>query len=275
MLLIISEFDPWKSKLCTCPRKFSFSPYTGCSHACVYCYISSYIPNPFKSRVKKDLFRRLRREIHKVDTYISMANSSDPYPPEERYNKVTRGCLRILKDNDVRLLILTKSDLVTRDVDILKDMKVAVSITITTIDDEKAKIMEPNAPAPSKRLEALRVLSKNDIPCIVRIDPIIPGFNDSELEDIVERISPFADHVVASTLKPRADSIKRLKRVVDLEKFKFSRLEGALYLPKELRFSLLKRVEDACKKYSISFATCREGYKFKAKSCDGSHLISP
>ena len=202
-----------------------------------------------------------------------MANSSDPYPPEERYNKVTRGCLRILKENDIRLLILTKSNLVTRDIDILKNMKVAVSITITTIDDEKAKIMEPNAPAPSKRLEALRILKKNDIPCIVRIDPIIPGFNDSELEDIVDEISLYTDHVVASTLKPRADSIKRLKEVIDLKKFEFSRLEGAFYLPENLRFSLLERVEKACKRYNISFATCRERYRFKAKSCDGGHLI--
>lgn len=272
-MTIISEFDPWKSKLCTCPRKFSFSPYTGCSHACIYCYISSYIPNPFKPRIKKDVYKRLRKEIGKVDTYISMANSSDPYPPEERYNRITRGCLEIIKDHDVKLLIITKSDLVVRDIDILKCMRVAISITITTLDDEKAKVIEPKAPAPSRRLEALERLKGEDIPCVVRLDPIIPGFNDNEIESIVDNISSYADHVVASTIKPRVDSFGRLKKVVDFCRYRFLKIGNAFYLPEELRFSLLKRVEDACSKYNISFATCREGYKFKARSCDGSHLI--
>ena len=271
--MIISEFDPWKSKLCTCPKKYSFSPYTGCSHACIYCYISSYIPNPFKSRVKKDLFRRLRREVHKVDTYISMANSSDPYPPEERYNRFTRGCLQIFKENDIRLLILTKSDIVTRDIDLLKEMKVAVSFTITTLDDDKARIIEPNAPPPSRRLSALKKLNRENIPCIVRIDPIIPGFNDEEIEKIVEEIHPYADHVVASTIKPRRDSLKRLEKVINLRDYRLERKEGAFYLPENLRFSLLERVERSCREYNLSFATCREGYPFRAGSCDGSHLI--
>ncbi len=271
--MLISEFDPWKSKLCTCPKKYSFSPYTGCSHACVYCYISSYIPNPFKSRVKKDLYRRLRREVHKVDTYISMANSSDPYPPEERYNRFTRGCLQIFKENDIRLLILTKSDIVTRDVDLLREMRVAVSFTITTLDDDKAKIIEPNAPAPSRRLSALKKLNREGIPCIVRIDPIIPGFNNEEIEEIVEEIYPYADHVVASTIKPRRDSLKRLEKVINLRDYRLERKEGAFYLPENLRFSLLERVERICREYNLSFATCREGYPFRAESCDGSHLI--
>jgi len=271
--MLINEFDPWKSKLCTCPRKYSFSPYTGCSHACVYCYITSYIPNPFQSRLKKDLFRRLRKEISKVDTYISMANSSDPYPPEERFNKATRGCLRIFKENDVKVLVITKSDIVKRDMDILKEMKATVSITITSLDDEKAKRVEKRAPPPSRRLEALRKLSKAGIPCSVRLDPIIPGYNDEEIEKIIESVAPYCEHVVASTIKPRRDSFSRLRRLFDIDKFEFERIGGSFYLPKELRFSFLKRVEDACREYGLSFAVCREGYEFKAKSCDGSHLM--
>jgi len=270
---IIAEFDPWKSKLCTCPRKFSFSPYTGCSHACVYCYISSYIPNPFKSRVKKDVFRRLRREVNKVDTYISMANSSDPYPPEEKVNRVTRGCLNIFRSSKTKVLILTKSDIVLRDVDILRDMDAAVSFTITTLDSKKARMLEPNAPSPQKRLHALQELSKENIPCIVRIDPIIPKFNDCEIEDIVEAVSPYCDHIVASTIKPRRDSIRRLKPFFDASSYDLRYIDGAFYLPENLRFSLLERVENICKSFGLSFAACREGYPLKAKSCDGSHLI--
>ena len=134
--MLITPFDPWKGKLCTCPKKYSFSPYTGCSHACIYCYITSYIPNAFNARLKKDLFRRLKKELHKVDTYISMSNSSDPYTPEEEKLKATRKCLHIFKENRVATLIITKSHLVARDIDLLSKMKVAVSISITTLDND-------------------------------------------------------------------------------------------------------------------------------------------
>ncbi len=271
--VLITPFDPWKSKLCTCPKKYSFSPYTGCSHACIYCYISSYIPNAFKARLKKDLFRRLKKELHKVDTYISMSNSSDPYTPEEKKLKATRKCLRIIREHDVPLLVITKSDMVARDIDLLSDMRASVSITITTLSSKKAAIMEPHAPPPMKRIEALKKLSKDGIRCSVRLDPIIPGFNDEEIEKIVEKVAPHVEHIVSSTIKPRYDSMRRLEGIMDMGSYKWQRIGNAFYLPKEQRFELLHRVEEACKRYGLSFATCREGYKFKAKSCDGSHLI--
>jgi len=271
--VLITPFDPWKSKLCTCPKKYSFSPYTGCSHACIYCYISSYIPNAFKARLKKDLFRRLKKELHKVDTYISMSNSSDPYTPEENKLKATRKCLRIIKEHNIPLLVITKSDIVARDVDLLSNMKASVSITITTLSPRKAAIIEPHAPLPQRRIEALKKLSKEGVPCSVRLDPIIPDFNDEEIEKIVEEIAPYVEHVVSSTIKPRNDSMKRLAGVIDVGKYEWHRIGNTFYLPERQRFELLRRVEEVCMEYGLSFAACREGYKFKAKSCDGSHLI--
>lgn len=271
--MLITPFDPWKGKLCTCPKKYSFSPYTGCSHACIYCYITSYIPNAFKARVKKDLFKRLRKEIHKVDTFISMANSSDAYTPEEKNLKITRKCLQFFKEKGIPILIITKSDLVARDADILKEMKASVSITITTLEAKKAKLIEPNAPPPEKRIKALEILHEENIPCSIRLDPIIPGINDEELEEIIDTVAPYVKHVVTSTIKPRNDSMKRLRKVMDIDSFKWERMGNSFYLPREQRFNYLRRVEKACNKYGISFAACREGYKFKAESCDGSHLI--
>ncbi len=274
--MLIQPFDPWKSKLCTCPRKYSFSPYTGCSHACIYCYITSYIPNPFNARLKKDLFKRLKREVKKLDKkiYISMSNSSDPYTPEEKELMATRKCLKIFKENGIKLLIITKSDTVTRDVDLLADMHASVSITLTSLNDKKISRLEPKAPPPSKRLEAMEELHSHGIPCSVRLDPIIPTVNDNELEDIVREASRYCDHVVTSTIKPRRDSLRRLATIVPyFKELKLERTGNSFYLPSLLRFSLLARVEKAAKQYGMSFATCREGYPFKAKSCDGSHLI--
>ncbi|MCD6512730.1 MAG: radical SAM protein [Thermoplasmata archaeon] len=262
--------------MCTCPEKYSFSPYTGCSHACLYCYISSYIPDAFHARLKKDLFRRLKREVKKIDKnlYVSMSNSSDPYTPEEKELMATRKCLRILRENDIMLLIITKSDIVARDIDIISDMRASISMTLTGVNNERMAKIEKFAPSFQKRLEAMQELHENGVPCSFRLDPIIPGVNDEEIEDIVREGSRYCSHVVTSTIKPRADSMKRLKAVLPhISSMKFERIGNSYYLPKQIRFELLKRVEEASRKYGISFATCREGYPFTAKSCDGSHLI--
>jgi len=276
IFVLITPFDPWKSKLCTCPKKYSFSPYTGCSHACTYCYITSYIPNAFHARLKKDLFKRLKKEVNKIDKriYISMSNSSDPYTPEEKELQATRRCLKIFKENGIRLLIITKSDLVKRDIDLLAEMKASVSITLTSLDDKKIAKIERKAPPPSRRLVALEEMHSNGIPCSIRLDPIIPSLNDYEIEEIVKEASKYCSHVVTSTVKPRTDSLKRLSAVVPyFKEVKLERIGNSYYLPRNLRFNLLNKVEKACKKYGMTFATCREGYPFKAKTCDGSHLI--
>lgn len=265
---VIREFDPWKSELCTCPKKYSFNPYTGCAHRCLYCY-ATYIPRFYHLREKKNLFRNLERDLKVLPekALISMSNSSDPYPPVEREREITRNCLKILKDYDVRLLIVTKSDIVVRDVDILSEMRCAVSITITGLD-----FLEPNAPPTERRVKAMKELKECGIPTILRFDPIIPRLNRlSIIEDCIP------DHVVTSTLKLKPDSLARVSGVVPEIKSIYKhgeKIGGYIYLPKEKRFKMLKRIEEYCKNLGISCAFCREGFEFDADSCDGSHLIT-
>ena len=277
--MLISSFDPWKGRLCTCPRKYSFSPYTGCSHGCIYCYITSYIPNAFRARVKKDVISRLKKEVKGHEelkvSYISMANSSDPYTPEEKKERVTRKALKIFQENEIPVLIITKSDLVTRDIDILSSMKASVSMSITYLNNENMKKIEPNAPSADKRINAIQMLSESGIPCSIRLDPIIPGVNDVEIEKIVKEVAPYCSHVVSSTIKPRIDAIHRLNKLIPdiMKKMQLQRMGNTYYLPLEKRKELLEKVRDACKQYNISFATCREGFFLAKKTCDGSHLI--
>ncbi len=116
--MVLNAFDPWNSSRCTCPSKYSFCPYTGCPHGCLYCYITSYIPRPFEGRAKRDVLQRLARELRSADVqrrYVSMANSSDPYPPMEREQEITRRCLELFRERQVPVLVVTKSDLVARD----------------------------------------------------------------------------------------------------------------------------------------------------------------
>jgi DNA repair photolyase len=283
---VINLFDPWKSKLCTCPTKYSFSPYTGCSHACVYCYASSYIPNFFNCRPKKDVVKKLLNDLRKIDKkiYISMANSSDPYPPVERKLKLTRACLKLLVAHNCKLLIITKSNIVERDVDILSKAKVCVSFTITTLDENLAKKLEPYAPPPKERLNAVQSLIKAGIPTTVRLDPLILGINENEIESIVEASASLGvKHITSSTFKPRLDSWKRFRntfprvaeKLRDLYFKQGEKISNSYYLPKELRFKLMKRVREACDKFGLTFACCREGFieLNTSKSCDGSHVL--
>ena len=283
---VITPFDPWKSKLCTCPFKYSFSPYVGCSHGCLYCYASSYIPKFSEVRVKRDLIKQLNREITKIkqNKYVTIANSNDPYQPIEEKFKLTREALRIFSSHSFKIMIVTKSNLILRDLDILKKSKVAVSITITTLNENKAKKLEPNAPSPEKRLEALKILSKSGIPVIARIDPIIPMINDMEIDDLVRSVAEVGiKHIVSSTYKVKLDNWSRMKKEFpkEMEKIKhlyFSKgekINGYYYLPKEYRYELMKKVFDKAKELNVTFAVCREGFVELncSKTCDGSHLI--
>lgn len=273
--MLIREFDPWKSSLCTCQPKYSLNPYTGCDHRCVYCYITGYIKDAFHCRPKSELLVRLKKELRKIDSQkiISMANSSDPYPQLERTLGLTRKVVHLLARENIMFQIVTKSDLVVRDIDILKNARCCVAVTVTTMDEALARKLEPGAPPPEKRVKALRRLKESGIPVSVRIDPIIPGVTFPEV--VLEKVR-FTDHVTASTLKLRPDAVKRMTKIVPdvmniLKPLYTERVGNALYLPEKMRFQILEALRKACKEYDMSFGTCREGLKSE-KSCDGSHL---
>jgi len=285
---VLRKFDPWHGSLCTCPLKYSLSPYTGCGHSCLYCYISAYIRDPFRPRPKKDFIRNLKKDLRKVrpGDLVSMSNSSDPYTPLERELKLSRSAIKLLIDFGLRVLIVTKSDLVIRDLDLLSKGRCAISVTVTTMDEDVTSRLEPRAPSPKCRIRALKRASEAGIPTILRLDPIIPCINDSE-ESISAVIRSARNagvlHVVSSTYKARADSLKRiissfpeLKVLKELYR-KGERVGGYMYLPHSIRKAILDRVRVLAVEAGMTFATCREGMpelnlSFNGVSCDGSHL---
>lgn len=279
---VIKPFDPWEGTMCTCRNKYSLNPYTGCSHRCIYCYITSYIPHAFNCRPKKDILRRVQKDLKKVDKkVISMSNSSDPYPSMERKKKLTRGVLRLLCKNQHPTLIITKSDIVARDIDILNAMPSAVMFSLTTLSDAYKKL-EPKAPPPRKRLEALKKLRKEGIPAGIRLDPLIPVLS-LDIDKVVKSAAEAgALHVTTSTFKPRPDAWKRFENTFPKIARKTKRLyfeegeriQGSRYLPKNIRLDMLNHVKELVLENGMTFGVCREGLNLtKAESCDGSHLL--
>ena len=283
--MILRPFDPWKSPWCTCPPKLSLNPYTGCPHGCLYCYAASYIPRFQECRPKPDLHKRLGREVRKIlpGSLIAMSNSSDPYPFLERELELSRGCLRIMKERGLRVQVVTKSDLVTRDIDLLSGMLSTVAITLTTLRADLSLRLEPKAPLPGKRLDAIRFLVERGVPVSARIDPIIPGLNDFEINDVVRAACQAgAKHIISSTFKARPLSLGRVCSAFHLEGESLKTLyrsgerrDGHLLLPAEQRRRLMQEVERAAIKEGATFSCCREGMVFKKGiQCDGSQLIA-
>ncbi|MGE5533593.1 MAG: SPL family radical SAM protein [Bacillota bacterium] len=280
---LITSFDPWRSGLCTCQPKLTFNPYTGCDHQCLYCYASSYIQNFNDIHPKKDTITILKREAAKLKgETISIANSSDPYPRVEATEGLTRRCLEILVASNCKIQIITKSNLVTRDDDLLLKVPATVALTITTDNDNLAKTLEPFAPSPSKRLRAAQDLTKAGISVSVRIDPIIPFVNDHPQKLISELANIGIKHVTCSTYKVKADNWMRLSQALpkvaeQLEPLYFQqgeRIGGSILLPKDFRLKLLKGVRNLAESHQIKFGVCREGLpQLNTAPCDGSWLM--
>ena len=282
MVMLITPFDPWKSELCTCSSKLTFNPYTGCDHGCLYCYASSYIPRLHDCRPKKNLISRLKREAGRLKgELISISNSSDPYPRLEQKTGLTRRCLEVLTECCCRLQIVTKSDLVVRDIDILKQVPCVVSVTVLAIDDGLAMKLEPGAPVSSRRLKAIEMLVNDGIPTTVRIDPVIPFLND-DFAGLVEAVADLGVlHITSSSYKVKPDNWRRFSAgfpevAEKLRPLYFERGEKvgrSMYLPRNLRFGLMKKVKELAEEYNLKFGCCREGFSLNSACCDGSWAI--
>ncbi|CDX12923.1 conserved hypothetical protein [Mesorhizobium plurifarium] len=180
----------------------SINPYRGCEHGCVYCFarpthafmgLSPGLDFESKLFAKPDAARMLDRELSKPGYQprtIAIGTNTDPYQPIEKQYRIMREILEVLEARGHPVGIVTKSALVTRDIDILSRMAerglAKVALSVTTMDRMLARTMEPRASTPTKRLEAIRQLSDAGIPASVMVAPIIPGLNDPEMERILD-----------------------------------------------------------------------------------------
>jgi DNA repair photolyase len=184
------------------PFDRSINPYRGCEHGCIYCFarpthafhdLSPRLDFESKLFAKPNAAVLLRSELSKpgyIARPIAFGTNTDPYQPIERDWRITRDCIAVLAETNHPLTITTKSDRVTRDIDLLAPMAAkglaAVAVSITTLDPKIAMTVEPRAPAPTRRLAAVKQLSDAGIPTYVSIAPVIPAITDHEMEHILE-----------------------------------------------------------------------------------------
>jgi DNA repair photolyase len=180
----------------------SINPYRGCEHGCIYCFarpfheylgFSAGLDFETKIMVKTDAPMLLRQELTSPKWHpqvIAMSGVTDCYQPIERRLKLTRGCLEVLAEFRNPVIIITKNQLVTRDIDFLSELArhnaVSIFISLTTLDNELRKVMEPRTSPPSARLAAVQKLSEAGIPVGVLLAPVIPGLTDHEIPSLIE-----------------------------------------------------------------------------------------
>ncbi|HEY3785649.1 MAG TPA: PA0069 family radical SAM protein [Steroidobacteraceae bacterium] len=184
------------------PFDQSINPYRGCEHGCVYCYarpshaymgLSAGLDFETQLFYKADAAHVLRSELARpgyVCKPIMLGANTDPYQPVERRMRVTRSILEVLTTSRHPVSVITKSASVLRDLDLLTDLArnnlTSVSISITSLQTQTKRTLEPRAASPQARLTAIRKLAEAGVPVGVMVAPVIPALTDHELEDILE-----------------------------------------------------------------------------------------
>jgi DNA repair photolyase len=186
---------------------YSINPYRGCEHGCIYCYarpsheylgFSSGTDFESKIVVKKDAPGLLEAEFNKKNykpDFIMLSGDTDCYQPVERKLRITRELLKVCLKYRNAVTIVTKNELVLRDIDILQDMTklnlISVCFSIITLNRALARKMEPRTSSPERRLETIEKLTEKKIPAGVNIAPVIPGLTDQEIPTILKKASSY------------------------------------------------------------------------------------
>lgn len=250
------------------PFRLTADIYKGCAHRCGYCYGQVYDTVPEESiiiEVKVDAGDVLEKEIRCLNKREVIIPSPEPYQPVEEKYEIMRDCLKVLYENEWPCLIETKSDLIVRDIDLIKKVNdnsfAAVSTSITCLDEAAQRILEPNSPSPEKRFEAMRTFSEEGITTFIHISPFLPYITENNLEEIIKKSADIgADYVVIQPLVISEWIWEKLRKPLrevspSLEE-KYQKLyfqDGKLryYIPKTYQNKIEKKVAKLIKKYGI------------------------
>lgn len=170
----------------------ALNPYGGCEHGCLYCYAPELTYTEWDHwniiRIRAGIESRLGKELNAVKGVIGIGTTTDPYQPAEERFELTRKCLIKLKERNVRIHLHTKSDLILRDIPILKELKGDIGITMTSVDERISRIIEPCAPNPARRLSALKRLTEEGMSTYALVGPVLSVLEGHENE-FVEKIT--------------------------------------------------------------------------------------
>jgi DNA repair photolyase len=242
---------------------YAINPYLGCAHACVYCYarFMRRMGHPGERwgsfvDAKVNALERLRAEAPRRSMgNVLLSSVTDPYQPLERKYELTRGSLELLLERQFPVSILTKSDLVLRDLDIIRKFDtIEVGFTLTAYHDTARKAFEPGASQVERRLAALKALSEEGIPTWAFIGPVLPYITEDGLEPLLDDLAGCVDRVLIDRLNVKSGNMPDIRGTLsehypDLQPlFESALKKGSVYYDKFTR-----KVSEMCRRRMIPF----------------------
>jgi DNA repair photolyase len=196
---------------------YALNPYTGCTHGCVYCYAPEVTHSEWRDwravKVKINIAERLAKELRGVSGVIGIGTVTDPYQEPERRFELTRRCLNVISGSDMGVTVMTKSDLVLRDMDLIGRMQHSVGVTVTTLDDSVSKRTEPGAPLPKERLDAMRTMVEAGMDVYLLAGPLMSTLRGHEREYADAVLDTGVRYVSIDRLNPRPLLSERLSKM--------------------------------------------------------------
>jgi len=272
------EYSSMNCKTALSPSKlpgleYSLNPYMGCEHGCIYCYSRAIFRNreiamnwgKF-SKAKQNIFEILAHEIkRKPRGVVGVSTVTDPYQPIESKMQLTRKCLKILANNNFPTSIQTKSILVLRDIDIMKPKKFDVGVTITTMDRDLARKLEPRASPPDARAHVLEELAPRGFETWIFLGPIIPEINDSKesIAQIIEVAKKTKSKLMYDKLNLKQWVLESMAPFLDQEKPGLAQqLHAILGAKSDYWHKISSMVESTCKEMSVR---CEPAFQLSEK----------
>ena len=243
---------------------YAINPYLGCGHGCVYCYARfmrrmGHVGEEWGSFVdaKVNALERLRQEAPRRSKGIVLLSSvTDPYQPVEKKYKLTRGCLEVLFEHQFPISILTKSDLVLRDLDLLGKFDTCeVGLTITSHDDDVRRAFEPGASPVRARLDALRKVSDMGIATYVFLGPILPYLSDEGLDSLVDEFAGSVGRILVDRLNIKCGNMPAIRRAVSTHYPDLQPMFEHALSPESGYYTEFKRkIVEMCRRRSIPYS---------------------
>jgi len=233
---------------------YTFNPYVGCQHGCLYCYVPDVLKGRVSSSewgrevlVKEGVLDRLRADLRRLRPgVVGVSTVTDPYQPVERSLGMTRAALSMFRDAGFPVSVQTKSSLVLRDLDVMKRGDFEVGMTVTSMDDAFRRRFEPGASPPEERAHALEEVSSKGVRTWIFYGPIIPGFNDSpeEIESIASLAQRTKSRILYDRLNIKPMMLARIGRVLSGDHI--------LSIRRSTLEVTFRKLEDTCKRRGVS-----------------------
>ncbi len=260
--------NPSKIISSLCYSVLRLEPYTNCSFGCVYCYAKWYRGGRIKPRPKAiGMFSKVAKKLD-LRLPFRLATLSDPLQDIEEEAKVSLKLMEIAYQNDIPILLSTKSDRISKNPwkgmieEMRKNDLIVVQMSVSSLDRQD---LEPKAPPPLERLKALEGI---EAPKILRLQPLIPNYSFESAEEFVERVKDIVNQITVEPLRVEKSETKRY----NWDRWSPYSFEGVIV--KAECYELLLELRKACDKFGISFGLCKEGYfNLETANCCGMHYV--